>query len=170
MKIKICLIALILGMSVLGFSQTKIGVVDTEYILGKMAEYQSAQNTLEDLAIEWQQEIEEIFAEIEKLYKTYQAEAVLLPEDMKIKRQDEIIKKEKEAKELQKKRFGTNGELFQKRQELIKPIQDKVYNAIEEFANDGNYALILDRSGSAQVLFANPKLECSDDILKKIGY
>jgi len=151
-------------------AQVKIAIVDSDYILNKIPEYQSAQNTLETLAVEWQQEIQQKFAEIEKLYKTYQSEAVLLPEDVKVKRQEEIIQKEKEVKEIQKKRFGTDGDLSKKRQELLKPIQDRVYTAIEEFANEGNYGLVLDRANAGFMMYVNPKMDKSDDILKKLGF
>lgn len=151
-------------------AQVKIAIIDTDYILNKIPEYQSAQNTLETLSVEWQQEIEKKFSNIEKLYKAYQSEAVLLPEDVKVKRQDEIIQKEKEVKDLQKKRFGTDGDLFKKRQELVKPIQDRLYTAIEEYASDNNYSLILDRSNSSFMMYVNPKMDKSDDVLKKLGY
>lgn len=150
-------------------AQIKVAIIDSDYILNKIPQYVSAQNTLDALAKDWQEEIEKVFAEIDKMYRAYQAEAVLLPDDVKIKRQEAIINKEKEAKELQRKRFGTNGDLFQKRQELIKPIQDRLATAIEEYANEGNYSLILDRSSSSNIMFANPRLEKSDDILKKMG-
>lgn len=150
-------------------AQVKIAIIDTDYILNKIPEYQSAQNTLEALAVEWQQEIELKFADIDKMYKNYQSEAVLLPEDVKIKKQEEIIKKEKEAKDLQKKRFGTEGDLAKKRQELIKPIQDRLYTAIEEFAEEGNYSLVLDRANSSYIMYVNSKMDKSDDILRKLG-
>ncbi len=171
MKTKL-LITGILFLSFFVFSQAqvKIAIIDTDYILNKIPEYQTAQNTLETLAVEWQEEIEKKFAEIEKLYKAYQAEAVTLPEDIKIKRQDEIIAKEKEVKDLQKKRFGTDGDLSKKRQELIKPIQDRVYTAIEEFATEGNYGLVLDSANSSFIMYVNPKMDKSDDILSKLGY
>jgi outer membrane protein len=170
MKLKLFSI-LFMGVFMSGiYAQTRVAVIDTDYILNKIPEYTSAQSTLDDLALEWQQEIEQKFAEIEKMYKAYQAEAVLLPEDMKMKRQDEIIKKEREVKDLQKKRFGTDGDLFKKRQELIKPIQDRIYIAIEDFANEGNFQLVLDRANSSQIMFVNSRLEKSDDVLKKLGY
>ena len=109
----------------------KYAFVDTKYILENIPEYKTAQDQLDELSAQWQKEIEGKFAEIDKMYKDYQAESVLLPDDMKKKREDEIVKKEKEAKDLQKKRFGKDGDLFKKREELVKPIQDKVYNAIE---------------------------------------
>ncbi len=170
MKSKFFVSLFVLAFATSAIAQTRVAVIDTDYILNKISEYTSAQSTLDDLALEWQQEIEKKFAEIEKMYKSYQAESVLLPEDMKVKRQDEIIQKEREVKDLQKKRFGTDGDLFKKRQELIKPIQDRIFNAIEEFANEGNYQLVLDRANSSQVMFVNPRLEKSDDVLKKLGY
>jgi outer membrane protein len=150
-------------------AQVKIAVIDTDYILNKIPEYQSAQNTLETMAVEWQQEIEKKFTEIDKLYKTYQTEAVLLPEDVKIKRQDEIINKEKEVKDLQKKRFGTDGDLAKKRQELIKPIQDRLYSAIEDYSEEGNYSIVLDRASSSYIMYVSPRFDKSDDILRKMG-
>lgn len=155
--------------AITGFSQ-KFAYVDTEYILENIAEYRAAQEQLDALSLEWQKELEEKFAEIDRLYKAYQNEAFLLSEDLKTKRQNEIIQKEKEVKELQKKRFGTDGDLFKKRQELIKPIQDKVYNAIQEIAEEGQYAMIFDKSGSVTIIYANPKYDKSDDVLKKLGY
>jgi outer membrane protein len=105
-----------------------------------------------------------------KLYKAFQTDAVLLPADLRKKREDEIIQKEKEVKALQNKRFGTDGDLYKKRSELIKPIQDKVYNAIEELATDRGYAVIFDRAGSGTILYANPRFDKSDEILQKLGY
>jgi outer membrane protein len=148
----------------------KFAYVDTEYILDNMSEYRDAQDVLDKLSLEWQKEIELKFAAIDKMYKDYQAEAVLLPEDIKKKRQDDIVAKEKEAKDLQKKRFGKDGDLFKKRKELVKPIQDKVYNAIEDIANAGGLAVVFDKSGSVTLLYANSKYDKSDDVLDKLGY
>ena len=148
----------------------KFAYVDSEYILENMSEYRDAQDILDQLSLDWQKEIELKFAAIDKMYKDYQAEAVLLPEDIKKKRQDDIVAKEKEAKDLQKKRFGKDGDLFKKRKDLIKPIQDKVYNAIEDLANSGGYAVIFDKSGSVTLLYANTKYDKSDDVLDKLGY
>ncbi len=148
----------------------KFGYVDTEYILDNIPEYKSAQEKLDELSVEWQKEIEEKFAEIDKLYKTFQAEAVLLPEDIKKKREEEIVQKEKAVKDLQKQRFGKDGDLFKKRQELIKPIQDKVYNAIEELAIAGNYAVIFDTASNLTMLYVNSKNDKSNEVLEKLGY
>ncbi|MCX7696912.1 MAG: OmpH family outer membrane protein [Bacteroidales bacterium] len=148
----------------------KFAFVDTKYILEHIPEYQQALNTLDELSLQWQKELEQKYAEIDKMYKAYQNEAFLLSEEMKKKRQEEIINKEKEVKELQKKYFGTEGELFKKRQELIRPIQEKVYNAIEQIATEGNYAIIFDRAGSTTVIYANDKYDKSDEVLQKLGY
>ena len=110
------------------------------------------------------------FAEIDKLYKNFQNEAILLHENIKKKREDEIIKKEKDAKDLQKKRFGKDGDLFKKRQELIKPIQEKVYNAIEEIANAENYAVVFDKANNATLIYTNAKYDISEQVLDKLGY
>lgn len=169
MKTKVILTLALILASVFSYAQ-KFAYVDTDYILENISEYRLAQDQLDELATEWQAEIEELFAEVDKLYKAYQAEALLLPEDVRRKRESEIIAKEKEAKELQKKRFGKDGDLFKKRQELIKPVQDKVYAAIEEIATQGGYAVVFDKAGSTTLLFTNPKFDKSDDVLEKLGY
>jgi outer membrane protein len=148
----------------------KYAYVDTDYILDNIPEYADAQTQLDDLSVQWQKEIETKFAEIDKLYKAFQNESVLLPEDMKKKREDDIIKKEKDAKDLQKKRFGKDGDLFKKRQELVKPIQDKVYTAIEGIAADDNYAVVFDKASNATLIYTNPKYDISELVLDKMGY
>lgn len=155
--------------SVNAFSQ-KFGYVNTEYILSNIPNYEKAQQQIDLISVEWQKEIEAKFADIDRMYKEFQAEKVLLTEEMRIKREDEIIKKEKEAKELQKRYFGKDGDLFKKRQELVKPIQDEVFNAIKELAVEGNYAVIFDSSGGMNMLYTDPKYDKSDDVLKKLGY
>jgi outer membrane protein len=147
----------------------KYAYVDTEYILSKMADYGSAQKQLDQISVQWQKEIEAKYTEIDKLYKAYQAEQILLTEDMRRKRENEIINKEKEAKELQKQRFGVDGDLFKKRQELVKPIQDKVYNAIQELAKKDRYAVIFDKSGSLTMLFTDPKFDKSEAVLDMLN-
>ncbi|MCB0410793.1 MAG: OmpH family outer membrane protein, partial [Flavobacteriales bacterium] len=136
----------------------------------KIPEYKAAQAELDKMSVHWQKEIEEQYQEIDKLYKAYQADAVLLTDDMKKKRENEIVNKEKEAKELQKKRFGVDGELFKKRIELVKPIQDKVYNAIKAVAEKSGLGFILDKSGQISIMYANPKYDKSDDVLIYLGY
>lgn len=148
----------------------KFGYVDTDYILGQIPEYKAAQSELDKTSIQWQKEIEGRFGEIDKLYKAYQADAILLTEDMKKKRENEILNKEKEVKDLQKQRFGVDGELFKKRQELVKPIQDKVYNGIKTVAEKKGLGFIMDKSGQVSILYANSKYDISDDVLVYLGY
>jgi len=148
----------------------KFAYVDTDYILENIPSYQSAQNQLDQLSAQYQKELESIHAELEQMYKDFQAESVLLSEDMKRKREDVIITREKEYKELQRKYFGTNGDLYKKRQSLVKPIQDDIYNAIQDIANDGSYAVIFDKAGGVTMLFTNPRYDLSDQVLEKLGY
>ena len=148
----------------------KYAFVNTEYILDNIPEYKAALQQLDNISLQWQKEIEDRYAIIDKLYKTYQAEQVLLTEEMKKRRQDEINTKEKDVKELQKQRFGFEGDLFKKKQELIKPIQDKIYNAVKKLAQDGSYAVIFDKSSDLVMLYTNPKYDKSDDILLALGY
>jgi outer membrane protein len=144
--------------------------VDTQYILDNITEYKAAQQQLDQLSVTWQKEIEAKYAHIDKLYKDFQAEQILLTEEMKRKRENEIIAKEKEAKEFQKQKFGFEGELFKKKQELVKPIQDKIYNAIKKMATDQSYAVVFDKSSDLIMLYANPRYDKSDDILNALGY
>lgn len=166
---KIGIVALFFITTSMAFSQN-FGYVDTEYILGNIPDYKDAQDELDKLSIEWQKQLERKYAEIDKMYKNYQAEQILLTEDMKTKREEEIIKKEKEAKEYQKQKFGVDGELFQKRKELVKPIQDKVYNAISEIADYKKLGIVFDKSSALTMLYTNPKYNISDEVLKKLGY
>lgn len=160
---------LLVGTTALAFGQ-KYAYVDTRYILSNVPEFEEAQQQIDELAISWQKEIEEKFAEIDALYKRYQNEAPLLTQDMKNRRENEIVQKEKEAKELQKKRFGNDGDLFKRREELIRPIQDKIYNAIEKKAKQRSYVFVFDRSDNANLLYADPKNDISNDVLKDMGY
>lgn len=159
----------ILIMSFAIFAQ-KFAYVDSDYILKNIPAYEAAQAQLDQMSVEWQKEIEALYAEIDKLYKDFQAEKVLLTEEMKTKREDEIIKKEKDAKDIQKKYFGKEGELYKKRQELIKPLQDDVFNAVREIATEGNYAAIFDTAGGLTMLYTDPKYDRSDEVLEKLGY
>jgi outer membrane protein len=165
------LITLILCIaSVYTVNAQKFAYVDSEYILENLPEYKSSQQQLDRVSLQWQKEIEAKFAEIDKMYKDFQAEAILLTDDMKKKREEEIIDKEKGAKELQKQRFGKGGDLLRKRQDLVKPIQDKVYNAIKEIATTKNYAVVFDKSSDMTMLFTNPKYDISDQVLENLGY
>ncbi|NVN94582.1 MAG: OmpH family outer membrane protein [Bacteroidetes bacterium] len=162
-------IAILLFTTGLSFSQ-KYAYIDSEYIMDNIPEYKDAQSEIDALSKQWQKEIEQKFKEIDNLYKAFQAESVLLPEEVKKKRENEIIASEKDAKDLQKKRFGKDGDLYKKRQDLVKPIQDKVYNAIEKRSQEKNYIFVFDKAGSLTIMYADPKYDMSDDILNDLGY
>lgn len=168
MKRLLLAVVLVLSTAAFSFAQ-KYAYVDTDYIMSNIPEYTDAQDMLDDLATQWQKEIEEQFTAIDKLYKDYQAESVLLPEDLKKQRENEIIQKEKEVKDLQKKRFGKDGDLHKKRVELIQPIQEKVFGAIEEIANTRGYAFIFDKASGGSLLFVQEKYDLSDDVLDQVG-
>ena len=144
-------------------------IIDSKYILEKMPDYKDAQTKLDNYSKTWQAEIDNKMAEVDKMYKGYQAEKPMLSDDMRNKRQDEIVAKEKAAKDLQKQRFGYEGDLFKKRQELIKPIQDRVFNAVQKMASSKGYDLALDKAGGVTLFYADPKLDHSDDVLKILG-
>jgi outer membrane protein len=169
MKKLVLSIAAIIGFVFMVNAQ-KMAFIDTEYILDNIPAYKAAQNQLDQLSSQYQKELESIHAEIEQMYKDFQAESVLLSEDMKRKREDVIITKEKDYKLLQKKYFGPNGDLFKKRQGLVKPIQDDVFNAVQEISNEGSYAIIFDKAGGTTLFFTNPKFDLSDQVLQKLGY
>jgi outer membrane protein len=144
-------------------------VIDTKYILDKLPEYKDAQKALDQFSEQWQQEIDQKQALVDKMFKEYDAEQVMLSDVLKKKREDELYNKEKELRDLQKKRFGFEGDLFKKRQELIKPIQDRVYNAVQKLAVEKQYDIILDKSEGITVIFADPKLDRSADVLRNLG-
>ena len=148
----------------------KYACVNTEYILANIPDYERAQSQLDKQAQDWQKELEAKFAEVDRLTKAFQQEAYLLPDNLKHKREEELKAKENEARELQRRYFGPGGDLDKKRAELMKPIQDRVYNAIERIANEKGYSFILDKSGSATLLYVNAKYDVSDQVLEMLGY
>ncbi len=151
-------------------SAQKFAFVDTEYVLGKVPAYESAQDQLDQVSERWQQEVDGLMDEVKTLYKNYQNDLVFLSDEMKIKRENEIVSKEQEAKELRKKYFGPEGELFKKRESLIKPIQDEVFNAVKEVASESGYAVIYDKSSAMNVIYAAPALDVSEQVVEKLGY
>jgi outer membrane protein len=155
-------------LATVSFAQ-RYAVIDSKYILEKIPEYKEAQQKLDQFSQMWQQEIDKKSADLDRMYKNYDAEQVMLSDELKKKREDELYNSEKELRDLQRKRFGFEGDLFKKRQELIKPIQDKVYNAIQKLAVAKLYDFILDKSEGITVIFADPKLDKSDDVLKELG-
>ena len=165
-------LAVLLG--VLFFAQStfaqRFAYVDTKYILEKLDEYKAAQQKLDQQAEVWQKEIDEKNDQLKKMYTKYQAEEFLLSEDLKKQREDDIVKAENELKDLQKQRFGFNGDLFKKRQELIQPVQDKVFDAVQKVAQLRQYDFVFDKaSGGATMLYTNPQYDISEEVLKKLG-
>jgi outer membrane protein len=147
----------------------RYAIIDTKYILDKMPEYRSAQKQLDDVTATWQKEIDVMQQDLDKAYKDFDAEQVMLTADLRKKREDQILTKERTVRNLQRQRFGFEGDLFKKRQELVKPIQDRVYNAVQKLAVQRGYDFILDKSEGITVIFADPKLEKSDDVLRELG-
>jgi outer membrane protein len=168
MKKTLFAVCCLLAFSLAGHSQS-YAIVDTKYILDKMPEYKDAQKRLDQTSMQWQKEIDDRQAALDKMYKEYDAEQVMLSDTLKKKREDQLFNKEKEVRDLQRKRFGFEGDLFKLRQELVKPIQDKVYNAIQQLAVNRMYDFILDKSEGITVIFADPKLDKSEDVLKSLG-
>ncbi len=151
-----------------GFSQ-KFAYVDTEYILMHLQEYADAQSELNSFSAQWQSEIEEKYAAIALLTESFQAEKALLTLDMQKRREEELKQKRTQARDLQKRRFGVDGDLFKKREELMKPVQEMMYEAILEVSSQSGYMVIFDKSNQSNMLYANPKHDVSDKVLKKMG-
>ncbi|MAZ00657.1 MAG: hypothetical protein CMP58_00495 [Flavobacteriales bacterium] len=151
------------------FSQ-KIAYVSSEYILDKIPEYKSATEQINQLSLKWNEEIEKIYNEVELMYKDYQTKQFLMTKEERIEKEQKILKLEQEAKNLEQKRYGNNGDLFTKRNELVQPIQDKILKAINNFSEENRYDIILDKDGDLILLYTNKRIDVSDEILKKIGY
>jgi outer membrane protein len=147
----------------------RYAVIDTKYILSKIPEYKEADKRLQLIGEQWQKEIDDKQGILDKMYKNFEAEQFMLTEELKKKREDELFVREKELRELQKKRFGYEGDLFKERQRLVKPIQDKLYNAVQKLAIAKSYDFILDKSEGITIIFADPKLDKSDEVLKELG-
>jgi outer membrane protein len=147
----------------------KYAIIDTRYILEKIPDYAKAQKQLDGIAADWQKDIDARQTSLDKMYKDYEAEQVMLSDDLKKKREDQLFLKEKELRDLQRQRFGFEGDLFKKRQELVKPIQDKVYNAVQKMSTQRGYDFVLDKSEGITIIFADPKLDKSEDVLKELG-
>ncbi len=167
---KTVFIAVVLLMSVLATkAQQRYAIIDTKYILEKIPEYKDADKKLQLIGDQWQKEIDAKQAQLDKMYKNYEAEQFMLTEELKKKREDELFMREKEIRDLQKKRFGYEGDLFKERQRLVKPVQDRVYNAVQKIAVARAYDFVLDKSEGITVIFADPKLDKSDEVLKEMG-
>ncbi len=148
----------------------KIAYVDSQFILEHIPEYKQAKEELDNFSYQWQEKIENAYQDIDKLYRAYQTDKVLLTDKMRQDREDEIIQKEKNVKELQQQIFGTDGDLYKKQEELIRPIQNLIYNAIQEYAEQGRYGVIFDKSSDLLMLYADENLDKSEKILDYLGY
>jgi len=160
------LLVLIVGLTVSFANAQRYAVIDTKYILDKLPEYKNADGKMQAIANQWQKELDDMQNDLDKMYKNFEAEQYMLTEELKKKRETELFNKEKDLRDLQKKRFGFEGDLFKERQRLVKPIQDRVYNAIQKIAVERSYDFVLDKSEGITVIFADPKLDKSDDVLK----
>jgi outer membrane protein len=167
---RISVITIVLLLSTAASFAQKYAFVDTEYIRKNIPAFNTAQEQLDKLSKQWEKEVADGYAVVEQMYKSYQNESVLLSQEMKTKREEAIITKEKAMKDLQNKYFGMQGDLFKKREELVKPIQDEILKAIKEIAVEGSYAVIFDSAAGGNILFANPKYDISDQVLQKLGY
>lgn len=148
----------------------KFALIDMEYILKNIPAYERANEQLSQMSNRWQSEVEALALEAQTLYKNYQSEAVFLSEEQKIKKEEEIVNKEKEAQELKRKYFGPEGELYKKRESLMAPIQDEIYNAVKEISDLKGYSVVVDRASAASVIYASPKIDISNEVLTKLGY
>jgi outer membrane protein len=169
MKKLILSLIILTGIAFNGNAQ-KFAMVDMEYIMKNIPSYETASEQLNQISKKWQSEVEIQMQEVQKMYKNYQTELVFLTDDMKVKREEEIVAKEKAAQELKRTYFGAEGELFKKRQSLMKPIQDEVYTAIQDISKEKDYQLVFDKSSSLNIIFTSPKLDISDLVLQKLGY
>ncbi len=167
-KFFVILSAMILGIA--SASAQKYALIDMEYILKNIPAYEMANEQLNQVAKRWQKECDDLTKEAETLFKNYQADMVFLTDEMKQQRADEVKAKEQEVMELRRKYFGPEGELYKKRESLMKPIQDDIYNAVKKLAEERGYMMVIDRASSTEIIFASPKADISNDVLAKLGY
>ncbi len=148
----------------------KYALVDMEYILKNIPSYEMTNEQLSQISQKWQNEVEALQQEAQNMYKNYQSDLVFLSDEMKSKREEEIVQKEQEAQDLKRKYFGADGELYKRRQTLMKPIQDEIYNAVKEIADDRGYQIVIDRASAMSIIYASPKIDISNEVLSKLGY
>ena len=167
---KIFITLIVAAFATLSAAAQKYALVDMDYILRNVPAYEMANEQLNQVSLRWEKEVNELTKEAETMYKNYQADQVFLTDEQKKKREEEIVAKEKEATDLRYKYFGPEGELYKKRQSLMKPIQEEVYNAVKAVAEEKGYQTILDRASSQSIVFASPRIDVSNDVLAKLGY
>ena len=169
MRKSVLLIMMLFAVSLTASAQ-KFALIDMEYILKNIPAYERANEQLNQVSKKWQNEVDAIQQEAQNMYKTYQSDLVFLSAEMKSKREEAIVQKEQEAQDLKRKYFGPEGELFKKRESLMKPIQDEIYNAVKEISEDKGYQMVMDRASSMNIIFASPKIDISNEVLIKLGY
>ncbi|UKI46322.1 MAG: OmpH family outer membrane protein [Phocaeicola vulgatus] len=167
---RLFLISCLLIVSAWAGTAQKFALIDMEYILKNIPAYEMTNEQLSQVSKKWQNEVEALQQEAQNMYKTYQSDLVFLSAEMKTKREEEIVKKEQEAQDLKRKYFGADGELYKKRESLMKPIQDEIYNAVKEISESRGYQLVVDRASAMSVIFASPKIDISNEVLAKLGY
>ena len=160
----------LLCLACLAANAQKFALIDMEYILKNIPAYERANEQLNQISKKWQSEVEAVALEAQTLYKNYQSEAVFLSEEQKIKKEEEIVSKEKEAQELKRKYFGPEGELYKKRESLMAPIQEEIYTAVKEISDTKGYTVVVDRASAASIIYASPKIDISNEVLAKLGY
>lgn len=164
------LLAIVMMMAGIQANAQKFALLDMEYILGNIPAYERANEQLNQVSKKWQAEVEALNTEASTMYKNYQNESVFLSQEQKKKRQEEIMEKEKKAGELKRKYFGPEGELFKKRESLISPIQDEIYNTVKEISELRGYSLVIDRASDNGIIFGSPKIDISNEVLQRLGY
>ena len=167
---KFLFLAIMVCFSVVTANAQKFALVDMEYILKNIPAYERANEQMSQQSKRWQGEIEELAAEAEALYKKYQGESAFLSDEQRAAREEEILEKEKQASELKRLYFGPNGELFKKRESLMAPIQDEIYNAVKEVCEKKKFAMVIDRASAGSVIYASPSVDISNEVLAKLGY
>jgi outer membrane protein len=167
---KVLLITGLAVLSVLGAHAQRFALIDMEYILRNIPAFEMANEQLGSISRVWQGEVEALQQEAQNMFRAYQADLVFLSPEMKSQRETAIIEKEKEAQELKRKYFGPEGELFRRRESLIKPIQDEIYNAVKQISEEKGYAVIVDRASASSIIFADPRIDVSNDVLTRLGY
>ena len=155
---------------ILSINAQKFALVDMEYILKNVPAYERANEQLNQISKKWEGEVQSILNEVETLYRKYQSESVFLSDTQKTKAEEASVAKEKEASDLKKKYFGSEGELYKKRQSLLAPIQDEIYNAVKDICERKGYQLVLDRASGGSIIYASPKIDISDEVLQRLGY
>lgn len=167
---KIITLIMLMCLSGMSVSAQKYALIDMEYILDKIPSYERANEQLEQLSKKWQAEVEAISLEAQTLYKNYQNESLFLSEEQKTKKEEEIVAKEKSASDLKRQYFGPEGELFKKRESLMAPIQDEIYEATKQICESNGYSVVVDRSAATSIIYASPKIDISNEVLQKLGY